>query len=58
MPVSVCALPSLTAETIFYAAREAIRNAARHGRGEDAARAEFVDRSVRAAVRNLNRHRR
>jgi signal transduction histidine kinase len=33
------ALPSLTAETIFYAAREAIRNAARHGRGEDAARA-------------------
>jgi signal transduction histidine kinase len=33
------ALPSLTAETIFYAAREAIRNAARHGRSGDATRA-------------------
>ncbi|HSH02299.1 MAG TPA: ATP-binding protein [Anaerolineae bacterium] len=27
-------LPSLTAEVIFYAAREALRNAARHGRDE------------------------
>ena len=26
-------LPSLTAEVLYYAAREAIRNAARHGRG-------------------------
>jgi anti-sigma regulatory factor (Ser/Thr protein kinase) len=26
-------LPSLTAEVVFYAAREAIRNAARYGRG-------------------------
>jgi signal transduction histidine kinase len=29
------AIPSLTAEVLFYAAREAIRNAARHGRGEN-----------------------
>jgi signal transduction histidine kinase len=29
------ALPPLTAEVLFYAAREAVRNAARHGRGED-----------------------
>lgn len=29
------ALPSFTTEVIFYAAREAIRNAARYGRGED-----------------------
>jgi signal transduction histidine kinase len=28
----------LQAEVLFYAAREAIRNAARHGRGEDNAR--------------------
>src|SRR3990170_4152841 len=32
------AIPPLTAEVVFYAAREAIRNAARHGRGEDPAR--------------------
>jgi signal transduction histidine kinase len=31
-------LPSLTAEVIFYAAREAMRNAARHGRPDDTAR--------------------
>jgi signal transduction histidine kinase len=29
-------IPTLTAEVLFYAAREAIRNAARHGRGSDA----------------------
>jgi signal transduction histidine kinase len=29
-------IPILTAEVIFYAAREAIRNAARHGRADDA----------------------
>jgi signal transduction histidine kinase len=29
------AIPTLTAEVLFYAAREAVRNAARHGRGED-----------------------
>lgn len=29
------AIPSLTAEVLFYAAREAIRNAARHGRDEE-----------------------
>ncbi len=29
------AIPPLTAEVIFYAAREAIRNAARHGRGDN-----------------------
>lgn len=33
------ALPALTAETLFYAAREAIRNAARYGRGDTAGRA-------------------
>lgn len=31
-------IPTLTAEVIFYAAREAIRNAARHGRGENGVR--------------------
>jgi signal transduction histidine kinase len=31
-------IPALTAEVLFYAAREAIRNAARHGRHPDAAR--------------------
>jgi signal transduction histidine kinase len=30
-------IPTLTAEVLFYAAREAVRNAARHGRGEDGA---------------------
>ena len=29
------ALPLTAAEVVFYAAREAIRNAARHGRGDD-----------------------
>ena len=28
-------LPELTTEVLFYAAREAVRNAARHGRGKD-----------------------
>jgi signal transduction histidine kinase len=32
-------LPAYAAETVFYAAREALRNAARHGRGVSAARA-------------------
>ncbi|MEP7285447.1 MAG: ATP-binding protein [Chloroflexota bacterium] len=35
-PAAACELPSLpalTAEVVYYAAREAIRNAARHGRG-------------------------
>ncbi len=32
------ALPTLTADVIFYAAKEALRNAARHGRGGDPAR--------------------
>jgi len=31
-------MPSLPAKVLFYAARETIRNAARHGRGEDATR--------------------
>ena len=31
-------IPSLTAEVIFYAAREVIRNAAHHGRGDQAER--------------------
>ncbi len=32
------ALPPLTAEVVYYAAREAIRNAARYGRGDDSSR--------------------
>ncbi|MGD8792994.1 MAG: ATP-binding protein [Anaerolineae bacterium] len=32
---ALAALPDLTAEVLFYAAREAVRNAARHGRGGD-----------------------
>ncbi|MBN1954587.1 MAG: hypothetical protein JW900_06000 [Anaerolineae bacterium] len=32
------AIPPLTAEVLFYAAREAIRNAARHGRGQERSR--------------------
>jgi signal transduction histidine kinase len=31
-------IPALTADVVFYAAKEAIRNAARHGRGGDATR--------------------
>ncbi len=31
-------IPPLTAEVVFYAAREAVRNAARHGRGEQPSR--------------------
>ncbi|NIS83414.1 MAG: hypothetical protein GTO14_25190 [Anaerolineales bacterium] len=31
-------IPSLTAEVLYFAAREAIRNAARHGRGTDSTR--------------------
>ncbi len=31
-------IPNLTAEVIFYAAREAVRNAAKYGRGEDGER--------------------
>jgi signal transduction histidine kinase len=34
----VQSIPSLTAEVIFYAAREVIRNAAHHGRGDQAER--------------------
>lgn len=34
----VAAIPTLTAEVLFYAAREIIRNAARYGRGEDETR--------------------
>ncbi len=48
------ALPSLTAETIFYAAREAIRNAARHGRGEDATRALNLRIAVRAQTSEIS----
>ncbi|MBN1814233.1 MAG: hypothetical protein JXA14_20510, partial [Anaerolineae bacterium] len=42
-------IPTLTAEVLFYAAREAVRNAARHGRVEDNAplhlRIEAVQRN-------------
>jgi signal transduction histidine kinase len=34
----VQAIPAVTAEVLFYAAREAVRNAARYGRGKDASR--------------------
>jgi signal transduction histidine kinase len=40
-------LPPLTAEVVFYAAREAIRNAARYGRGESG---QALTLSVTAAV--------
>ncbi|MBI5304342.1 MAG: hypothetical protein HY868_19570 [Chloroflexi bacterium] len=42
------ALPTLTVETLFFAAREAIRNAARYGREDDAARALHLQIAVRA----------
>jgi signal transduction histidine kinase len=35
---AMCSLPSLVAEVLFYAAREALRNAARYGRGGDPSR--------------------
>ncbi len=34
----IAAIPPMTAEVVFYAAREGIRNAARHGRGAEAGR--------------------
>jgi signal transduction histidine kinase len=40
------AVPALTAEVVFYAAREAIRNAARYGRGGVAARPLHLQVSV------------
>ena len=36
--VRVIEIPALTAEVLFYAAREVIRNAARYGRGHDSGR--------------------
>lgn len=36
--VAAQSLPTLTAEVVFYAAREAVRNAAKHGRGGKAER--------------------
>lgn len=41
------ALPPLTAEVLFYAAREALRNAARHSRGSDASRALHLGVAVK-----------
>jgi signal transduction histidine kinase len=41
------ALPPLTAEVMFYAAREALRNAARYGRGADPARRLHLALAVR-----------
>lgn len=40
------ALPPLTTEVLFYAAREAMRNAARHGRGDDAQRMLHLNVSI------------
>ena len=48
------ALSLPTAETVFYAAREAIRNAARHGRGEDAARALHLRIAVGARTSQVS----
>ena len=39
----VCQIPPLTAEVVFFAAREGIRNAARHGRGADTTRPLHLD---------------
>jgi signal transduction histidine kinase len=39
-------VPALTAEVVFYAAREAVRNAARYGRNGEAARALHLSVSV------------
>jgi signal transduction histidine kinase len=39
-------IPSLTAEVLYYAAREAVRNAACHGRDTDGARSLLLDVSV------------
>jgi anti-sigma regulatory factor (Ser/Thr protein kinase) len=36
-------IPSLTAEVLFYAAREAIRNAAHHGRDAESSRPLYLD---------------
>jgi signal transduction histidine kinase len=44
------AVPALTAEVVFYAAREAVRNAARYGRNGEAARALHL--SVKVAWRD------
>ena len=41
------ALPPLTAEVMYFAAREAIRNSARHGRGGDGGRPLHLDISAR-----------
>ncbi|HYN89709.1 MAG TPA: ATP-binding protein, partial [Ardenticatenaceae bacterium] len=41
------ALPALSAEVLFYAAREASRNAARHARGLDAVRGVSLDIALR-----------
>jgi signal transduction histidine kinase len=43
-------IPALTGDVIFYAAKEAIRNAARHGRGDDLGRALHL--RIRAAWRD------
>lgn len=45
-----CSIPTLTAEVVFYAAREAVRNAARHARG--AAEDMPLHLRVRAAWRD------
>jgi len=39
-------VPALTAEVVFYAAREAVRNAARYGRNGEAARALHLNVAV------------
>lgn len=44
------ALPPLVAEVGFYAAREAVRNAARHGRGSDSRRALHLTLEVSLAA--------
>jgi signal transduction histidine kinase len=41
-------LPLFASEVIFYAAQEAMRNAAKHGRGDDARRPLHLDVALRS----------
>jgi signal transduction histidine kinase len=41
-------LPAMTAEVVYYAAREAVRNAAQHARADDKAAEEQIDLTISA----------
>jgi signal transduction histidine kinase len=49
---AVGALPGFVSETLYYAAREALRNAARHGRGGESKRQLVVTVSATVAARD------